>query len=146
MRVLSITFCDFFFSFIAFRDNIEAKGGVFMAELKDILKKLRSEKNMSQAVLAQELGAGLSTVASWEVGKRYPSRENMEQLSDLFNVDIPKSIHDCPSDILNPKDTWKDKNAYDEAANKLAQMFADNFAAKYPNMPSEIVNAGPRVK
>lgn len=59
-----------------------------MAELKDILKKLRSEKNMSQAVLAQELGAGLSTVASWEVGKRYPSRENMEQLSDLFNVDI----------------------------------------------------------
>jgi len=41
---------------------------------------------------------------------------------------------------------WSDKNAYDEAANKLAQMFADNFSAKYPNMPAEIVNAGPKAK
>lgn len=42
-----------------------------MAELKDILKKLRSERNMSQASLASELKAGVSTVASWEVGKRF---------------------------------------------------------------------------
>ena len=54
-----------------------------MAELKDILKKLRSERNMSQASLASELKAGVSTVASWEVGKRFPSRENMEQLADI---------------------------------------------------------------
>ena len=59
-----------------------------MAELKDILKKLRSERNMSQASLASELKAGVSTVASWEVGKRFPSRENMEQLADIFNVDL----------------------------------------------------------
>ena len=39
---------------------------------------------------------------------------------------------------------WEDKAAYDEQANKLAQMFADNFAKKYPNMPAEIVNAGPK--
>lgn len=59
-----------------------------MAELKDILKKLRAEKNMSQAALASELDAGVSTVASWEVGKRFPSRDNMEQLADIFNVDL----------------------------------------------------------
>lgn len=59
-----------------------------MAELKDILKKLRSEKNMSQAVLAEELGVGLSTVAMWEVGKRFPTREKYEALADIFNVDI----------------------------------------------------------
>ena len=63
---------------------------------------------------------------------------------DIFNVDIPKTIADCPSDILNPKDTWKDKNAYDEQAKKLAKMFKDNFDKKYPNMPSEIKNAGPK--
>ena len=39
---------------------------------------------------------------------------------------------------------WADKSAYDQQANKLAQMFADNFKAKYPNMPQEIVNAGPK--
>ena len=59
-----------------------------MAELKDILKKLRTEKNMSQAELAQEIGAGVSTVAMWEVGKRYPTREKFEALADIFNVDI----------------------------------------------------------
>ena len=63
---------------------------------------------------------------------------------EIFNVDIPKTIADCPSDILNPKDTWKDKNAYDEQAKKLAKMFKDNFDKKYPNMPAEIKNAGPK--
>ena len=62
----------------------------------------------------------------------------------IFNVDIPKKIADCPDEILNPKDTWADKNAYDEQAKKLAKMFKDNFDKKYPNMPAEIKNAGPR--
>lgn len=59
-----------------------------MAEFKDILKKLRSERNWSQVVLAEELHAGSSTVASWENGARMPSRANMEQLADIFNVDL----------------------------------------------------------
>lgn len=59
-----------------------------MAELKDILKKIRTEKNMSQAELAEELSCGLSTIASWETGNRFPRRPYMEQLADIFNVDI----------------------------------------------------------
>lgn len=59
-----------------------------MAEFKDILKKLRSENNMSQALLAEELHTGLSTVASWETGQRFPRKHSMEQLADIFNVDI----------------------------------------------------------
>ena len=73
------------------------------------------------------------------------SIEKSEFIHDeLFNLDIPKTIADCPSDILNPKDTWADKNAYDEQAKKLAHMFKENFDKKYPNMPSEIKNAGPK--
>ena len=63
---------------------------------------------------------------------------------DIFNVDIPKTIADCPNDILNPKDTWSDKNAYDEQAKKLAKMFKENFDKKYPHMPDDIKNAGPK--
>lgn len=59
-----------------------------MADLKMILKKLRAENNISQVELAEKLGVGSSTVAMWEVGKRFPTREKYEQLADLFNVDI----------------------------------------------------------
>lgn len=59
-----------------------------MAELKDILKKLREEKNISQVRLAEILGVGSSTVAMWETGKRFPTRECYEALADFFNVDI----------------------------------------------------------
>ena len=63
---------------------------------------------------------------------------------DIFNVDFPVSCPNVPSEMLDARGLWQDKAAYDEAANKLAQMFADNFAKKYPNMPAEIVNAGPK--
>jgi len=63
---------------------------------------------------------------------------------DIFNVDYPVSCPDVPAEMLDAREMWKDKQAYDKAANKLAQMFADNFAEKYPNMPEEIVNAGPK--
>ena len=65
---------------------------------------------------------------------------------DVFNVDYPTSCPNVPDEQLDARGMWADKNAYDEQANKLAQMFADNFAAKYPNMPSEIVSAGPKPK
>ncbi|MEA4853671.1 MAG: phosphoenolpyruvate carboxykinase (ATP) [Christensenella sp.] len=63
---------------------------------------------------------------------------------EVFNVDVPQSCPDVPDIIMNPRDTWEDKAAYDESAKKLAKMFADNFTKKYPNMPKHIVDAGPR--
>ena len=47
---------------------------------------------------------------------------------------------------MNPRDTWEDKDAYDAQAKKLAKMFADNFAKKYPNMPKNIADAGPKAE
>lgn len=62
---------------------------------------------------------------------------------EVFNVEIPQSVPGVPSEIMNPRDTWADKAAYDEQAQKLAKMFKDNFTKKYPNMPEEIAAAGP---
>jgi len=65
---------------------------------------------------------------------------------DLFNLEIPQTCPNVPSEIMNPRDTWADKNAYDAQAKKLAGLFFNNFAEKYPNMDKKIVNAGPKGK
>ena len=64
--------------------------------------------------------------------------------NETFNLDIPASCPDVPSDILDPRETWEDVTAYDAQAKKLAHMFKENFEKKYPNMPEEIRKAGPR--
>ncbi|MEK6867082.1 MAG: phosphoenolpyruvate carboxykinase (ATP), partial [Thermoproteota archaeon] len=46
---------------------------------------------------------------------------------DLFNLDIPTEVPDVPSEILDPKNTWSDKDSYKLSAKKLAQMFVENF-------------------
>ena len=63
---------------------------------------------------------------------------------DRFNLDIPQSCPNVPAQVMNPRDTWADKAAYDATAKKLAGMFHKNFAEKYPNMPKNIVDAGPK--
>ncbi|MDU7027466.1 phosphoenolpyruvate carboxykinase (ATP) [Robinsoniella sp. KNHs210] len=63
---------------------------------------------------------------------------------EVFNLDVPQSCPNVPDEIMNPRDTWEDKTAYDESAKKLAKMFQENFAKKYPNMPKNIADAGPK--
>ena len=48
----------------------------------------------------------------------------------VFNLKMPKSCAGVPAEILNPRNTWKDKAAYDAAAAKLCDMFRKNFEDK----------------
>ena len=66
------------------------------------------------------------------------------ELDPIFNVYIPKCCPGVPDEILDPRKIWTDIAAYEEAAHRLAKKFADNFAAKYPDMPENIAKAGPR--
>jgi phosphoenolpyruvate carboxykinase (ATP) len=63
----------------------------------------------------------------------------------LFNIEIPTSCPGVPSELLMPKNTWEDKEAYDKTAKDLAAHFVENFK-KYDTMPQEIIDAGPNVK
>jgi phosphoenolpyruvate carboxykinase (ATP) len=62
----------------------------------------------------------------------------------VFGLSIPKKIKDVPPKILVPRNTWKDKKAYDTQAAKLAQMFKANFE-KFGNFATDAVKkAGPK--
>jgi len=45
----------------------------------------------------------------------------------VFGLGIPQTCPDVPDDVLNPRNTWSDKAAYDATAQDLAKRFADNF-------------------
>ncbi len=64
-------------------------------------------------------------------------------LDPNFNVLVPASCPGVPAEVLNPREAWKDKAAYDAKAKDLAGRFAKNFQ-KYKDMPAHIVEAGPK--
>ena len=66
-------------------------------------------------------------------------------MDPVFNVAVPTTCPNVPSEVLIPRDMWADKAAYDEQAKKLAGMFVKNFA-KYEGMDPAIVAAGPKAE
>ena len=62
----------------------------------------------------------------------------------IFGVDIPKSCPNVPDEILDPRNLWKDKAAYEASAKKLAREFVANMEEKEPELPEAIKAAGPK--
>ena len=63
----------------------------------------------------------------------------------IFGVNVPVSCPEVPSEVLQPRNTWEDKEAYDRQARDLARRFNENFR-KYEAGVSEAVRAvAPRV-
>ena len=59
-----------------------------------------------------------------------------------LNLDIPTHVPGIDDTVLNPRDTWDDKAAYDEAAETLIIKFAQNF--EQFDVDRAIVWAGPK--
>jgi phosphoenolpyruvate carboxykinase (ATP) len=63
----------------------------------------------------------------------------------IFGFGVPVRCPGVPSDVLWPRNTWPDKEAYDVAARNLAERFAANFAKFAEDVTPEVRNAGPHV-
>lgn len=61
----------------------------------------------------------------------------------IFNLDIPQQIPGLDSQLLNPRLTWPDPQAFDRSAEELAQKFRANFAQKFAKVNAAIREAGP---
>ena len=62
----------------------------------------------------------------------------------VFNVLVPKACPGVPSEVLDPRESWADKAAYDTQAEKLAAMFIENFT--HFEGVEHLVAHGPQVK
>jgi phosphoenolpyruvate carboxykinase (ATP) len=64
------------------------------------------------------------------------------EIEPSFGFSIPRSVPGVPSDLLNPRNSWTDKAAYDKMAADLSARFAKNF--EQFDAPDAIKNAGPK--
>ena len=90
----------------------------------------RMKIQVTRALLDAALDGRLSDVAT--------------DVDPYFGFCVPTEASGVPAEILNPRNTWADPNAYDQQAKKLAGMFQKNFEQFAEGTPPEIVAAGPR--
>jgi phosphoenolpyruvate carboxykinase (ATP) len=62
----------------------------------------------------------------------------------IFGVGVPHAVPDVPAEVLAPRNTWKDKAAYDAQAKKLAAMFEKNFQQYASGVTPDVRAAGPK--
>jgi phosphoenolpyruvate carboxykinase (ATP) len=72
------------------------------------------------------------------------SLKNVEFRTDPnFGFQVPVSVPGVDAQILNPRETWADKDAYDTQAQKLVQMFIENFAQFESHVDEGVRQAAP---
>jgi phosphoenolpyruvate carboxykinase (ATP) len=119
-------------------------GAPFMAHKPSVYAKLLAEKMEQNDARCILLNTGWSGGA-YGTGKRISIGHTRAllnaalegkldgvatELHPVFNLKMPTSCPDVPPEILNPRNTWDDKDAYDVAATKLRDMFRKNFEDK----------------
>ena len=91
----------------------------------------RMKLSYTRAMISAALNGGLNEVEYEE----HP----------VFGLSMPVSCPGVPSDILNPKNTWDDKQAYDLQAAGLALAFVSNFKQYSEYADNEILKSEPRI-
>jgi len=119
-------------------------GAPFMAQKPPVYAKLLAEKMKAHRTRCVLLNTGWSG-GPYGVGKRISIAHTrallnaalqgqLEQVAHVvhpvFNLKVPRSCPGVPAEILDPRNTWKDKAAYDAQATKLRDMFRKNFEDK----------------
>lgn len=65
---------------------------------------------------------------------------------EVFGIAMPSSCPGVPAEILNPRNTWSDTEAYDHKANDLAMEFLKNFEKFSVGAPDEILAGAPHIR
>jgi len=61
----------------------------------------------------------------------------------FFGLNVPIEVPGVASELLDPRGTWDDGEAYDDQATKLADLFRENFTRFESQVSEDVRNAGP---
>lgn len=75
------------------------------------------------------------------------SFEDVETVVDpAFEFMVPTTCPNVPAELLLPKNTWEDKEAYEKTKEKLVKLFQHNFTTFEKEVNDEIMKAGPKLE
>jgi phosphoenolpyruvate carboxykinase (ATP) len=129
-------------------------GAPFMVHHPTVYAKLLGERIAKHEVTCWLVNTGW-TGGAYGVGKRMSIAHTRAMVNaaldgslngatfepePFFGLSIPTALHDVPADVLNPRNAWSDKAAYDAQARKLAGLFFENFK-KFESQASDGVRA-----
>jgi phosphoenolpyruvate carboxykinase (ATP) len=60
-----------------------------------------------------------------------------------FGLSVPEACPEVPTEVLDPRSTWDDPEAYDVKAKNLAALFRDNFERHADQVSDRVRQAGP---
>jgi len=133
-------------------------GAPFMPRHPTVYAKMLGEKMSRQNVKCWLVNTGWSG-GGFGVGERMAIKHTRAmvraaldgQLTQVattsdpnFGMQVPSACPDVPNDVLNPKNSWKDKKAYDSAARDVAQRFESNFKQFEPAVDDKVKKAAIR--
>ena len=73
------------------------------------------------------------------------SLKNVEFRKDPnFGFDVPVEVPGVDGNLLDPRNTWADKDEYDRTAAKLVDLFVENFAQFADQVDEGVRQSGPR--
>ena len=68
------------------------------------------------------------------------------RIDENFGFEVPSAVEGVDTKILNPRETWEDKEGYDLQAQKLVKMFSDNFDVFKPHVDIDVIDAAPTLQ
>ena len=133
-------------------------GAPFMPRHPSVYGNLLKERIAKGGVQCWLLNTGW-TGGKYGVGKRMPIKATRALLNAAldgslndaefrkdpnFGFDVPVAVPGVDSAILDPRSTWADKDEYDRTAEKLVQLFVDNFQQFAKHVDQGVRDAAPQ--
>ncbi len=134
-------------------------GGPFLPQPPEVYAKLLGEKLETHRPNVWLVNTGWSGGPAGEAGShRMPIQATRALLhaaldgrlddvpyrtDEVFGFEVPVTVPGVDTELLDPRSTWRDPDAYDAMARELAEMFRENFA-RFTDVDPEVAAAGPK--